>query len=120
MKANAEWFKGAALLVNNNNTWLGDDRPCLTYGLRGVLKMIITVSLSCFMAHSDNNPLTAAAALQVTGAKRDLHSGVDGGASFEPLMDLSAVVSSLVEVCATTPPIPVLMCLQRNSLSIRQ
>lgn len=38
-----DWFAGATLLLNNNNTWMGEDRPCLTYGLRGCVELDITV-----------------------------------------------------------------------------
>jgi hypothetical protein len=35
--------------------------------------------------------------VSVAGPKRDLHSGVDGGTIVEPLMDLLAVLGSLVD-----------------------
>ena len=35
--------------------------------------------------------------MSVAGPKRDLHSGVDGGTIVEPLMDLLAVLGSLVD-----------------------
>ena len=40
---NMDWFAGASLLLNNNNTWMGEERPCLTYGLRGCIEVDITV-----------------------------------------------------------------------------
>ena len=39
--------------------------------------------------------------VQVLGSGHDLHSGVDGGVGNEPLMDLMAVVSGLLEVCVS-------------------
>ena len=69
------WLRDASLLLSSNNTWLDEDRPCLTYGLRGLLQLRVGVS----------------------GPVRDLHSGVDGGVVREPLVDLAAVVASLTE-----------------------
>ena len=59
----------------SNNYWVGEDQPCLTYGLRGIIDTEISVS----------------------GPARDLHSGIDGGTIVEPLMDLLGVVGSLVD-----------------------
>ena len=42
----------------SDNYWLGKDKPCLTYGLRGICYFYLTV----------------------TGCKADLHSGLFGGA----------------------------------------
>ena len=54
-----------------NSYWLGDDVPCLNYGLRGVIHASITI----------------------TSNKPDRHSGVDGGVSREPTMDLIHTLS---------------------------
>lgn len=58
----------------SDNYWLGTDKPCLTYGLRGV---------SYFH-------------LSVAGPARDLHSGVFGGTIHEPMTDLVHLMSKLV------------------------
>ena len=59
-----------------NSYWLNDDFPCLTYGLRGVIR----------------------ASLTVQGGQRDLHSGVDGShLVHEPLKDLLGLVSSIAK-----------------------
>ena len=42
----------------SDNYWLGKDKPCLTYGLRGICYFYLTI----------------------TGCKADLHSGLFGGA----------------------------------------
>jgi acetylornithine deacetylase/succinyl-diaminopimelate desuccinylase-like protein len=47
----------AGILISNTY-WVGDERPCLTYGMRGSIDLSVTIS----------------------GPGRDLHSGVDGGA----------------------------------------
>jgi di- and tripeptidase len=64
---------GVSAVLVSNNYWLGDDHPCLTYGLRGVVKAVVTVE----------------------GGVKDVHSGVDGGAVVEPMVDLMRVLSAL-------------------------
>lgn len=59
---------------HSNSYWLGEDIPCLTYGLRGVIHSTLTIS----------------------SKNVDLHSGVDGGAVSEPLIDMVKVLSELV------------------------
>lgn len=60
--------------LSSNSYWLGEDIPCLTYGLRGVIHSTLTI----------------------TSKNVDLHSGVDGGAVSEPLIDMVKVLSELV------------------------
>lgn len=65
---NVDWI----LLANSY--WLNDDIPCLTYGLRGVVR----------------------ARIQVASERPDLHSGVDGSRLIhEALKDLVALVATL-------------------------
>ncbi|KII90799.1 hypothetical protein PLICRDRAFT_174166 [Plicaturopsis crispa FD-325 SS-3] len=63
-----------AILVSNS-TWIAEDPPCITYGLRGVVH--------CKVEVSSNRP--------------DLHSGVDGGAIAEPMFDMVRVLSTLAD-----------------------
>lgn len=57
-----------------NSYWLDDEVPCLTYGLRGVLR----------------------ATVEVTSDEPDLHSGVDGSSLIdEPMKDLVMLISRL-------------------------
>ncbi|KAJ1557491.1 Metallopeptidase M20, partial [Cladochytrium tenue] len=56
--------------------WLGTEKPCLTYGLRGVSYYTI----------------------EIKGPARDLHSGVFGGTVHEPMTDLVYVLGQLVDV----------------------
>ena len=69
--------KGSPVLgiIVSNNYWVSDDRPCLTYGMRGTIDFDVTVA----------------------GPRRELHSGVDGGTVVEPLVDLLAVLGGLVD-----------------------
>eukprot|EP00171_Calliarthron_tuberculosum_P014229 IDg14229t1 len=70
-----DWFQCTTLILTSNSYWLGEERPCITYGMRGVVDLDIRVS----------------------GPSRNLHSGVDGGAVFEPVIDLMAAVGTLVD-----------------------
>ncbi|KAF8630926.1 hypothetical protein AX17_005283 [Amanita inopinata Kibby_2008] len=63
-----------AILVSNS-TWIADDRPCITYGLRGVVH--------CSLEISSNFP--------------DLHSGVEGGAVAEPMRDMVKLLGTLTD-----------------------
>jgi acetylornithine deacetylase/succinyl-diaminopimelate desuccinylase-like protein len=38
------WFEGTELILIMNTFWIGDSRPCLIYGLRGVIELEIEVS----------------------------------------------------------------------------
>eukprot|EP01120_Amphizonella_sp_Union-15-10_P007134 TRINITY_DN2374_c0_g1_i1.p1 TRINITY_DN2374_c0_g1~~TRINITY_DN2374_c0_g1_i1.p1 ORF type:complete len:474 (-),score=111.41 TRINITY_DN2374_c0_g1_i1:39-1460(-) len=59
----------------SDNYWLGSDKPCITYGLRGIAYFY----------------------LEVLGSSKDLHSGVHGGNVYEPMIDLVHILSKLVE-----------------------
>ncbi|KAK9815459.1 hypothetical protein WJX72_003974 [[Myrmecia] bisecta] len=75
VEANLLWFEGTQLIVISNTLWVGEQVPCLTYGMRGMI----------------------AASVEVRGPAKDVHSGNDGGALREPLVDLTAVLASLVD-----------------------
>ncbi|EWM27879.1 zn-dependent exopeptidase [Nannochloropsis gaditana] len=72
---NLHWFRGTGLILQANSTWIADDRPCLTYGMRGTIHLEV----------------------RVHGPKRNLHSGIDGGAVVEPLNDLVGILATLVD-----------------------
>ncbi|PCH40332.1 glutathione degradosome [Wolfiporia cocos MD-104 SS10] len=63
-----------AILVSNS-TWIAEDRPCITYGLRGVVHCNVTIS--------SEGP--------------DKHSGVDGGAAVEPMLDMLRLLGTLID-----------------------
>ncbi|KAI8330555.1 hypothetical protein BD560DRAFT_416277 [Blakeslea trispora] len=75
VESNKELFEDVDVVLLSNSYWLGEDVPCITYGLRGVIHAKINIS---------NN-------------RADLHSGVEGGAVSEPLIDLIHVVGRLVD-----------------------
>lgn len=70
-----EFFADADAVCISDNYWLGTEKPCLTYGLRGVSYY----------------------SLEVSGPGADLHSGVYGGAAQEPMTDLVRLLGSLVD-----------------------
>ena len=69
------FFEKADAVCISDNYWLGTEKPCLTYGLRGCNYYSVTVS----------------------GPGQDLHSGVFGGSAQEPMTDLVRVLGSLVD-----------------------
>ncbi|KAJ3415216.1 hypothetical protein HDV05_005356 [Chytridiales sp. JEL 0842] len=69
------YFKDVDCVCISDNYWLGTNKPCLTYGLRGV---------SYFF-------------LEIQGPMKDLHSGVFGGTVHEPMTDLVHIFSTLVD-----------------------
>lgn len=70
-----KFFEDADAVCISDNYWLGTEKPCLTYGLRGCSYYSIEVS----------------------GPGQDLHSGVYGGTAQEPMTDLVRVMASLVD-----------------------
>lgn len=69
-----KFFKDADAVCISDNYWLGTEKPCLTYGLRGCNYYSVEIS----------------------GPGQDLHSGVFGGTAQEPMTDLTRVLASLV------------------------
>lgn len=70
-----KFFKDADAVCISDNYWLGTEKPCLTYGLRGCNYYSVEIS----------------------GPGQDLHSGVFGGTAQEPMTDLVRVLGSLVD-----------------------
>lgn len=70
-----KFLKDVDYICISDNYWLGKDKPCITYGLRGICYFFI----------------------EVTCAKRDLHSGVFGGSVHEAMTDLFTLMSKLVD-----------------------
>ncbi|KAF9437564.1 hypothetical protein BGZ76_000219 [Entomortierella beljakovae] len=68
------WFKDVDAVCISDNYWLGDSKPCITYGLRGISYYKVAIK----------------------GPGRDLHSGVFGGTVHEPMTDLVNIFSKLV------------------------
>lgn len=77
VSANARAWVGPDVLfiLQANSLWIGDDRPCITFGMRG----------------------SVAIDVQVAGPSRNLHSGFEGGAVVEPVHDLVSVLGALVD-----------------------
>ncbi|CAA7261422.1 unnamed protein product [Cyclocybe aegerita] len=62
-------------IIVSNSTWIGDDRPCITYGLRGVVHC----------------------GLEISSDRPDLHSGLEGGAVVEPMVDMVKLLATLID-----------------------
>ena len=124
LQAHLPWFQGSRLVVISNTLWLGESRPCLTYGMRGMISLSIearprrlgfgTISLArcCGLTAArcpTALPLTSLAptslplylplkcAQQISGPERDIHSGNDGGVFNEPMSDLVKLLAGLVD-----------------------
>lgn len=68
------FLSGVDFVCISDNYWLGKNKPCLTYGLRGL----------CYFE------------IEVTCAEKDLHSGVFGGSVHEAMADLIYMMNTLV------------------------
>lgn len=69
------FFEKVDAVCISDNYWLGTEKPCLTYGLRGCNYY----------------------SLSIKGPRQDLHSGIFGGAAQEPMTDLVRVLGTLVD-----------------------
>lgn len=69
------FLKGTDYVCISDNYWLGKNKPCITYGLRGI----------CYFF------------LEVECASKDLHSGIFGGTVHEAMVDVIALMNSLVD-----------------------
>ncbi|OAA69583.1 glutamate carboxypeptidase [Cordyceps fumosorosea ARSEF 2679] len=70
-----KYFADTDAICISDNYWLGTEKPCLTYGLRGCNYY----------------------SLEVSGPAADLHSGVFGGQAHEPMTDVAQLFSRLVD-----------------------
>jgi len=70
-----KFLKGTDFVCISDNYWLGKEKPCLTYGLRGI----------CYFF------------CEIECCKSDLHSGVFGGTVHEAMVDLMYMMSQLVD-----------------------
>ncbi|KAE8256392.1 hypothetical protein A4X13_0g2664 [Tilletia indica] len=61
------------VILLSNSYWLGEETPCITMGLRGVIH----------------------ATIEICGPDKDVHSGVQGGALREPMIDMVRLLSTL-------------------------
>lgn len=43
VRANLPWFEGTRLVVISNTLWVGEQVPCLTYGMRGMISLSVEV-----------------------------------------------------------------------------
>lgn len=68
-----DWFQDTRVILCAGGARLERDQPCITYGMRGLICLEVSVQ----------------------GPDGDLHSGQDGGLFNEPLSDLVKILSSL-------------------------
>ncbi len=53
----ASWLRKVDVVLVSNNYWLGDETPCLTYGLRGCAQLAVTVRGPSIDLHSGTHSL---------------------------------------------------------------
>ncbi|GAA6037565.1 hypothetical protein JCM8097_006116 [Rhodosporidiobolus ruineniae] len=94
IKKNRDLIGDIDVILVSNSYWLGEDVPCLTFGLRGVIHATVRVrSLSLLLSLL---PLTSLLP-QVASDQPDLHSGIWGGVTSEPLGDLVRLLACLTD-----------------------
>ncbi|XP_054930030.1 cytosolic non-specific dipeptidase-like isoform X2 [Dermacentor andersoni] len=71
----SKFFDGIDFVCISDNFWLGTEKPCLTYGLRGITYFDI----------------------EVVAGTRDFHSGQHGGITHEAMSDLMDLFDSLMD-----------------------
>lgn len=49
LRDNIRWFENTSLTVMCNTQWVGEEVPCLTYGMRGMLSMNVEVNNKIFL-----------------------------------------------------------------------
>ncbi len=76
VKQHKNWLGSSNCIVITDNYWLNEEDPCLTYGLRGIVYFSVEIS----------------------GPKRDLHSGEQGGPIYEPLQELVTILGGLSDL----------------------
>jgi len=76
VKRKDTFFKSVDYVCISDNYWLGKNKPCITYGLRGICYFFV----------------------EVTCASKDLHSGIYGGSVHEAMSDLIYLLGQLVDV----------------------
>jgi len=74
-RKNTKFMQEVDYCCISDNYWLGKNKPCLTYGLRGVCYFFIEIECS----------------------GKDLHSGVFGGTVHEAMVDLIWMMNQLVD-----------------------
>ncbi|KAF8921560.1 hypothetical protein CPB85DRAFT_1271425 [Mucidula mucida] len=73
VQAHKEAIGDVDAILISNSTWITDEHPCITYGLRGVV-------------HCD---------IEISSSLPDLHSGIDGGGIVEPMNDMIQLLATL-------------------------
>ncbi|KAF5292126.1 hypothetical protein FQA39_LY14081 [Lamprigera yunnana] len=69
------FLKGIDYICISDNYWLGQEKPCITYGLRGL----------CYFS------------IEIQCASTNLHSGGYGGCVYEAMPDLIYILNTLVD-----------------------
>ncbi|CAO1631837.1 unnamed protein product [Jaminaea pallidilutea] len=93
-------------ILLSNSYWLDERTPCLTMGMRGVVQCTVTISRHKKGTDASSSPSRAASARcdphsngdvrpEDAADSDDVHSGVQGGALREPMVDLIRLLGHL-------------------------
>lgn len=96
------FLKDVDYVCISDNYWLGKDKPCITYGLRGICYFFVEVESDCCVLKIEISQsvaivkltlgCTVFSNLKVECGDKDLHSGVFGGSVHEAMADLIALM----------------------------
>ena len=74
-RKDTEFMQNVDYVCISDNYWLGKEKPCITYGLRGICYFFIEIECT----------------------SKDLHSGVFGGTVHEGMADLMHMMNTLID-----------------------
>lgn len=83
------------VVLLSNSYWLDERTPCVTVGMRGVIKASVTVSKPTRRLGHSTSGSRCDAAGGGGGDGDDVHSGVQGGSLREPMLDLVRLLAHL-------------------------
>ncbi|PWN27025.1 Zn-dependent exopeptidase, partial [Jaminaea rosea] len=83
------------VVLLSNSYWLDEQTPCVTVGMRGVIKASVTVSKPTRRLGHSTSGSRCDAAGGGGGDGDDVHSGVQGGSLREPMLDLVRLLAHL-------------------------
>lgn len=99
------------VILLSNSYWIDDVTPCLTMGMRGVIQATVTIQAQPPAKAADGHQSITAATRDLSlttttttssptsptaaAGRQDVHSGVQGGAVREPMIDMLRLLSHL-------------------------
>ena len=85
------YWSAIASSPHTSHAWptrLGTKKPCITYGLRGIVYFMACIVVAAAMCGTHS-----VVQVEVEGSAKDLHSGVFGGVVHEPSLHITPCTS---------------------------